>query len=445
MANDDPILMANVSHSRWVEMPTSALNPSSSCMLSISDDGGIFGLPKGGGGSCSLKRKRPPKIEIPNVSREISADISECSGARGGGDGAVCFSDSGVAVFSVKGKKKFMEDAHKIVSSLNDKKGFFGVYDGHGGSRAAEFVAENLHLKIFEMLENSSGKNAKFEAIKAGYLSTDEEFLKQDLSSGACCVTALIDGEEMVISNLGDCRAVLCRGGIAEVLTTDHTPAREDERRRIEDKGGYVTFHRGSWRVHGMLAVSRSIGDAHLKNWVVAEPDTKVASLSPDMEYLILASDGLWEEVGSQEAVDVVLQACSVNKQVTKSPKETVHCCCVNDISISRSPRVSFVKSRRRCHQASHENMSAYLKLGEDDFGCENTCLQSKCPQVSTAKQMKAKTSPLSSNGEDGLTEKPVSGELVRACKELVHLAVTRGSLDDITVMIVDLRHYFKV
>lgn len=61
--------------------------------------------------------------------------------------------------------------------------GFFGVYDGHGGSRAAEFVAENLHLKIFEMLENSSDKNAKLEAIKAGYLRTDEEFLKQVIAN----------------------------------------------------------------------------------------------------------------------------------------------------------------------------------------------------------------------------------------------------------------------
>ncbi|XP_073035471.1 probable protein phosphatase 2C 14 isoform X1 [Primulina eburnea] len=442
MANDDPILMANVSHSRWGEIPTSTLN-SSSCVVSISDGEG-FGFPKGGGGSCSLKRKRPPKIEIPNVSREISADISECSSAQGQGDGAVCFSDSGVAVFSVKGKKKFMEDAHRIVSSLSDKKGFFGVYDGHGGSKAAEFVAENLHLKIFEMLENSSDKNAKLEAMKAGYLRTDEEFLKQDFSSGACCVTALIEGEEMVISNLGDCRAVLCRGGIAEVLTTDHTPAREDERQRIEDKGGYVVFHRGSWRVHGMLAVSRSIGDAHLKNWVVAEPDTKVVALSPDMEYLVLASDGLWEEVGNQEAVDVVLQACSANKNVMKSPQEIVHCC-VNDISISRSPRFSFIRSRRICHHASHEKMTTYLKLGEGDLCCENTSPQFKCPRVSTVKEMNAKTTSVPSNGGDeGWTENLVCGELVRACKDLANLAVSRGSLDDITVMIVDLRHHFK-
>lgn len=58
-----------------------------------------------------------------------------------------------------------------------------------------------------------------------------------------------------------------------------------------------MEIHRGAWRVHGILSVSRSIGDAHLKDWVLAEPDTKILHLDPDMEFLILASDGLWEEV----------------------------------------------------------------------------------------------------------------------------------------------------
>ena len=65
-------------------------------------------------------------------------------------------------------------------------------------------------------------------------------------------------------------------------------------------KGGYVEFRRGGWRVHGILSVSRSIGDAHLKDWVLAEPDTKVLKLTPDMEFLVLASDGLWEQVRRQ-------------------------------------------------------------------------------------------------------------------------------------------------
>lgn len=73
------------------------------------------------------------------------------------------------------------------------------------------------------------------EAVKDGYLTTDAEFLKEGASGGTCCVTALIREGDLVVSNAGDCRAVLSRGGVAEALTVDHRPCREDERDRIEN------------------------------------------------------------------------------------------------------------------------------------------------------------------------------------------------------------------
>lgn len=54
---------------------------------------------------------------------------------------------------------------------------------------------------------------------------------------------------------------------------------------------------RGVWRIQGSLAVSRGIGDRHLKQWVTAEPETKILSIKPEFEFLILASDGLWDKV----------------------------------------------------------------------------------------------------------------------------------------------------
>lgn len=62
------------------------------------------------------------------------------------------------------------------------------------------------------------------------------------MGSGVCCVTALIEGKEIIISNLGDCRAVLCGSGVAEALTRDHRAEREDERKRIEDKVHHITL-----------------------------------------------------------------------------------------------------------------------------------------------------------------------------------------------------------
>lgn len=53
----------------------------------------------------------------------------------------------------------------------------------------------------------------------------------------------------------------------------------------------------GVWRVQGSLAVSRAIGDMHLKEWIISEPEIKKRPLTSDCEFLIMASDGLWDKV----------------------------------------------------------------------------------------------------------------------------------------------------
>lgn len=111
---------------------------------------------------------------------------------------------------------------------------FFGVFDGHGGAKAAEFAALKLEKNILDEVVGRKDETMVEEAVKAGYLKTDAEFLKEDVTGGACCVTALIQNGGLVVSNAGDCRAVLSRDGAAEALTSDHRPSREDERNRIE-------------------------------------------------------------------------------------------------------------------------------------------------------------------------------------------------------------------
>lgn len=133
----------------------------------------------------------------------------------------------------------------------------------------------------------------------------------QGASGGACATTALVKGGQLYVAHLGDCRAVLSRGGgaAAAALTADHTCASADERARVERSGGYVTRSgSGVWRVQGSLAVSRAFGDAGLKRWVVAEPAVTRVPLNAaaGCEFLVVASDGLWDKVGNQEAVDVV-------------------------------------------------------------------------------------------------------------------------------------------
>lgn len=66
-----------------------------------------------------------------------------------------------------------------------------------------------------------------------------------------------------------------------------------------KSQGGYVDCRNGVWRIQGSLAVSRAIGDNHLAKWVIAEPETRIVNIRPECEFLILASDGIWDTVNT--------------------------------------------------------------------------------------------------------------------------------------------------
>ncbi|OWZ36419.1 protein phosphatase [Cryptococcus neoformans AD2-60a] len=103
-------------------------------------------------------------------------------------------------------------------------------------------------------------------------------------------------------ANVGDARAVLCRGGKAVRLTYDHKGSDAQEAKRITDAGGFVMNN----RVNGVLAVTRSLGDASMKEFVVGAPYTTETTLDEQDEFLIVACDGLWDVCSDQEAVEIV-------------------------------------------------------------------------------------------------------------------------------------------
>lgn len=134
---------------------------------------------------------------------------------------------------------------------------------------------------------------------------------------GSTGVSVLIVNKTIYVANVGDSRAVLCTsGGRAMEMSSDHKPSREDERLRIEKLGGKV-IHYGTWRVQGILAVSRAFGDRRLKTYVSATPEMRSRQLQDGDDFLILASDGVWDVLSSQAAVDIVQQALSDARQET--------------------------------------------------------------------------------------------------------------------------------
>ncbi|KAG6485204.1 probable protein phosphatase 2C 45 isoform X1 [Zingiber officinale] len=210
---------------------------------------------------------------------------------------------------SFLGKRPSMEDFFEARTDVVNGEivGLFGVFDGHGGARAAEYVKQNLFSNLIQHPKFFTDTKA---AIADTYTRTDSEFLKssensQNRDAGSTASTAVLVGDRLMVANVGDSRVVICRRGKAIAVSRDHKPDQTDERRRIEEAGGFVMWA-GTWRVGGVLAVSRSFGDRLLKQFVVADPEIQEEAVDGSLEFLILASDGLWDVVTNEDAVAMV-------------------------------------------------------------------------------------------------------------------------------------------
>ncbi|OAX38755.1 PP2C-domain-containing protein [Rhizopogon vinicolor AM-OR11-026] len=221
------------------------------------------------------------------------------------------------AVSEMQGWRVTMEDAHVTVLSLEestDKNTFFAVYDGHGGSTVARFAGEHVHKRLVS--EETYHEKRYAEALKKAFLGTDEDLLADPSHtrdpSGCTAVAALLTDENKIyVANAGDSRSVLSIKGEVKPLSFDHKPVCETERARITEAGGFVEYG----RVNGNLALSRALGDFDFKkNYalgpqkqiITADPDVTVHDISDEDEFLILACDGIWDCLSSQQVVDFV-------------------------------------------------------------------------------------------------------------------------------------------
>ncbi|KAL0393933.1 UNVERIFIED_CONTAM: putative protein phosphatase 2C 60 [Sesamum latifolium] len=240
---------------------------------------------------------------------------------------------------------------------LDTSTSFFGVYDGHGGKVVAKFCAKYLHQQVLkheaylagdigtsvqkaffrmdEMMRGQRGwrelavlgdKINKFTGMIEGLIWSPrggdksdqaddwafEEGPHSDFSgptSGCTACVALIKGNQLVVANAGDSRCVISRNGQAYNLSRDHKPDLEVERDRIL-KAGFI--HAG--RVNGSLN-ARAIGDMEFKQnkflppekqIVTANPDINIVELCDEDEFVVLACDGIWDCMSSQQLVDFV-------------------------------------------------------------------------------------------------------------------------------------------
>jgi len=241
-----------------------------------------------------------------------------------------------------------MEDAHAHILDLNnDPKlkeskelcSFFGVYDGHGGSTVARFSGDTVHSRL-QGVDDYKSKNYE-AALKRAFLATDEDLRSnpdfQNDPSGCTAVVTLIDEKRRIIcANAGDSRSVLSVKGEAKAMSHDHKPVNKDENARIVAGGGFVEFG----RVNGNLALSRALGDFEFKQngtisaekqVVTADPDIIVHDPTDDDEFLILACDGIWDVMTSQNTVDFIRRSIADRQPLDKVCESVIDFCLAPD------------------------------------------------------------------------------------------------------------------
>lgn len=249
-------------------------------------------------------------------------------------------------------------DISTISRVVETDNGYFAIFDGHAGTFAADWCGKKLHVllediirknpnaaipelldqtftSVDQQLEQLPVKNSGCTAICAVLRWEDRipnpqsatgstaiapvaaavakahessnNISSSDLASNLApqiqSVVATVGSSHLpklqesasrqrvlYTANVGDARIVLCRNGKALRLSYDHKGSDENEGRRITNAGGLILNN----RVNGVLAVTRALGDAYMKDLVTGHPYTTETVIQPDIdEFLILACDGV--------------------------------------------------------------------------------------------------------------------------------------------------------
>lgn len=226
-----------------------------------------------------------------------------------------------------------MEDAHTNLLSLpgDPSASFFAVFDGHGGTTVSKYLGEFMHLKL--VAQPSYQKGDIERALYDAFVKIDDDMrshVNTMDTSGSTNVALLLRNNKVYCANAGDSRAVYSRkGGNAVPLSFDHKPTNEEEMKRIVNAGGHVD----AGRVNGNLALSRAMGDYEFKangnmsaehQIVTCCPDIETVDLTRDVEFMVIACDGIWDVLDNQEVVDYVRSAIVNSEMQLKDVSEAI-------------------------------------------------------------------------------------------------------------------------
>lgn len=232
--------------------------------------------------------------------------------------------------------KKYNQDRCFIYPNFNNSKDniYMGVCDGHGyyGHEVSGYIWENLPSDLNHIFKNhkvNMQTDKYHNLISQCFLTENSNLLSNKMIdtnlSGSTCVSVIYTPEKLIIANIGDSRCVLGKQHPygkweAEDLSRDHKPSLPEEAERIRKKGGRIRPMRdddgsfiGPLRVYMRdkempgLAMTRSFGDYFASTaGTISEPEITEHVFAKEDKFMVLASDGLYEFISSQEVVEIV-------------------------------------------------------------------------------------------------------------------------------------------
>ena len=237
--------------------------------------------------------------------------------------------------------KENNQDNYFIYKNFMNKKDYIymSVCDGHGveGHFVSDFIKETLPYDMSENLknrniltENEKEKAEIYQIIKETFIMANEKLVDNEeinsLFSGSTCVSLIYTPEKLIVPNIGDSRAVLGRLIDKETneykaidLSRDHKPTEKDEAQRIIENDGRIQPFTEDGEFVGPervwikeeevpgLAMTRSFGDRVAATvGVMSEPEIKEFKFEEGDKFMIIASDGIWEFISSQECINII-------------------------------------------------------------------------------------------------------------------------------------------
>lgn len=223
-----------------------------------------------------------------------------------------------VGSFATRNKRhrREMEDAHYCELDYMGRSGdaYFGLFDGHGGSLSAKWCAQRFHQLLSRAINKQEPKWQTCAVLASTFEMADKMLGKMIGYDGSGTTAAIVYLKSvkpnshhpqrlLYTANVGDTRIVLCHRGKAERISKDHNCYDQAECGRIESNGGVVI----NYRVNGILAITRALGDSMFKPTVCSKPYTTESVLDESYdEFVIIASDGLWDVCTDQEAIEQI-------------------------------------------------------------------------------------------------------------------------------------------